>query len=80
MNILIGRENVWKSVEKEKFFNGETLFIGGGASDYIKQSDRALLKTHFPKAKIEMIPEAGHWVHAVKPIELFQSVENFLSK
>ncbi|MGB3464366.1 MAG: alpha/beta fold hydrolase [Cyclobacteriaceae bacterium] len=69
---------VGRGLEENDVFNGETLFIGGGASDYITNDDHPLIRKHFPKAKIEMIAGAGHWVHAVKPKELYESVENFL--
>lgn len=71
-------EEVGKGLDSDKSFDGETLFIGGGASDYIQETDHPLIKRHFPNSTIEMIPEAGHWVHAVKPDELFQLAMNFL--
>ncbi|MEL6557277.1 MAG: alpha/beta fold hydrolase [Bacteroidota bacterium] len=69
---------VGKGLDDDKSYNGETLFIGGGASDYIQETDHPVIKKHFPNSSIEMIPEAGHWVHAVKPNELFESVMKFL--
>lgn len=73
-------EEVGKGLNEGDVFTGDTFFVGGGASDYIQEKDHDLIKSHFPKARIEMIPEAGHWVHAVKPNELFQSVNTFLKK
>ncbi|REE01674.1 alpha/beta fold hydrolase [Marinoscillum furvescens] len=60
-------------------FSGPTLFIGGGASDYIQESDHDLIKDHFPDATIKMVPGAGHWVHAEKPKELGELVMDFLA-
>ncbi|MBE9532840.1 MAG: hypothetical protein IMF04_01850 [Proteobacteria bacterium] len=41
-----------------------TLFVRGGRSDYIKQSDEALIKRTFPQSQITTIEQAGHWVHS----------------
>ena len=71
-------EQVGKGLEAQDRYDGDTLFIGGGASDYIQAADHELIFKHFPKANIEMIADAGHWVHAVKPDELFELADGFL--
>ena len=48
----------------EAEFAGETLFINGGLSGYIKEEDEELIHHHFPFAHIYTIQNAGHWVHA----------------
>jgi hypothetical protein len=35
-------------------------FIRGGNSNYILDSDFESIRTHFPNATIETIPDAGH--------------------
>lgn len=60
-------------------YSGETFFIGGGNSDYIKPEDHKLIKTYFPNSSIVMISGAGHWVHAEKPVELSKAVLTFLT-
>lgn len=32
----------------------------------------------FPRADIQYIPDAGHWVHADKPLDFISSVISFL--
>jgi esterase len=56
-----------------------TLFIRGGNSRYIKDTDMPIIKDLFPKASLETIEGAGHWVHADKPKELFEAINPFLS-
>ena len=73
-------ERVGEGMEDTVQYNGETLFIAGGNSDYIKAEDHELIKSYFPQADIISIDGAGHWVHAEKPNELGQSVIEFLSK
>ena len=55
-----------------------TLFIRGGNSKYILDSDFEDIKVHFPNSSIETIPNVGHWLHAENPIEFYQIVTSFL--
>jgi esterase len=55
-----------------------TLFIRGGNSNYIKDSDFDLISKLFPNSAIQTIEGAGHWVHAEKPKELLQALKNFM--
>ena len=56
-----------------------SLFIRGGSSGYILDSDFEKIDQLFPNSEIETIEGAGHWVHAEKPQELFESVMEFIS-
>lgn len=59
-------------------FNGDVLFIKGALSLYIKPEDELLIKQLFPKAKIQTIEGAGHWLHADKPDATFEALRNFV--
>lgn len=59
-------------------FEGETLFLKGEKSNYILPEDEEMILQHFPKAKIETISNAGHWIHAENPSEFFQKSMAFL--
>lgn len=50
-------------------FDGPTLFLSGGASDYVTPDHRPVIKSLFPKARFAKLPQAGHWLHAEKPRE-----------
>jgi esterase len=54
-------------------FKKPMLFIRGGNSNYILDSDLENIRTYFPNATIETIPDAGHWLHAENP-ELFHEL------
>jgi pimeloyl-ACP methyl ester carboxylesterase len=54
------------------------LFIKGEKSDYIFNDDSKLINTMFSHANIISIPEAGHWVHADRPVEFFNVANRFL--
>lgn len=44
-------------------YAGPTLFIAGGKSRYIEAGDQAAIRAHFPAARLEVIPGAGHNPH-----------------
>jgi pimeloyl-ACP methyl ester carboxylesterase len=71
--------NIGKGLDEQEGYTEETLFIGGSKSDYITEADHADIKARFPKARIEMVDGAGHWVHAEKPRKLYELVVEFLS-
>lgn len=58
-------------------FNGLALFVAGGRSNYVQPEDTPLIKARFPQARIEVIPEAGHWVHVDAPGRLGDLVKGF---
>jgi len=55
------------------------LFVKGEKSDHIFNADK-LIPAMFANAKMVTIPDAGHWVHANKPVEFFTLVNDFLSE
>lgn len=59
-------------------FDGPTLFLSGGDSDYVQREHRDRIKSLFPKARFAKIPGAGHWLHAQKPREFEAAVRAFL--
>lgn len=73
-------EEVGGSIDEGVSFNGKTLFIAGGKSDYIKTEDHSIIESYFPGARMETVEGAGHWVHAEKPDELGELVLGFLKR
>ncbi|NNE87889.1 MAG: alpha/beta fold hydrolase [Silicimonas sp.] len=64
--------------ETNAAFEGATLFLSGGESDYVRDNYRADIKAKFPVARFARIPGAGHWLHAEKPREFEDTVRLFL--
>lgn len=59
-------------------YDGPTLFIKGGDSNYIQQEHWPDIQSLFSQAEIKVMADCGHWLHAQKP-QLFNStVERFL--
>lgn len=60
-------------------WDGPTLFLTGGESDYVQPDHRPAIRALFPRARFAKIPGAGHWLHADKPREFEASVRAFLN-
>lgn len=59
-------------------FEKPALFVRGGRSDYIQAEDEPLIRELFPKAEIQTIAQAAHWVHGDAPDEFVSRVLKFL--
>lgn len=59
-------------------FEKATLFLKGSNSNYIEDRDKTLIKKHFPKAKIQTVANAGHWLHAENSSGFYTLVIDFL--
>ncbi|MEL6719893.1 MAG: alpha/beta fold hydrolase [Bacteroidota bacterium] len=66
-------------VDDTSIFEEETLFVRGANSNYIQDEDIANIQSLFPKAQLETIPQAGHWVHAEQPQALLSLLNDFLA-
>lgn len=60
------------------YFENPTLFIRGGNSKYILDSDLPEIKKHFPNFELATIPNVGHWLHAENPKMFFEETAKFL--
>lgn len=58
--------------------NMPSLFVYGALSEYVSDTDRQLIQRHFSRAEFQAIDKAGHWVHAERPQQFKQVVEDFL--
>lgn len=71
-------QNLVAEINSEHPYNGNTLFIAGDKSDYIRPVDEEQILELFPSAKIKYLPGTGHWVHAQAPELLYKTVIDFL--
>lgn len=65
---------------KDKVFDKPTLFIKGEHSDYITKEHRQDVLAQFPQAKVKIITETSHWLHAEKPAIFNKLVSDFLKR
>lgn len=68
----------WPAAVQSRRYDGPTLFLAGGASDYVRPEYHDAIRAHFPRAEIDAIPGAGHWLHAEQPVAFLARVEAFL--
>lgn len=72
-------EEVGDNMNSTDYFSGPTLFLKGSKSEYVVESDMETIKSHFPMATIDTVPNAGHWLHAENPTAFLQKSLDFLS-
>jgi pimeloyl-ACP methyl ester carboxylesterase len=73
-------DSLRQPIESQIPFNCPTLFIRGEHSDYLTESDIPSIQKLFPLARLETVPQAGHWVHADNPAVFVQKVREFLAR
>ena len=73
-------ENVGEPLATGNTFSKPSLFIRGSRSDYIENEDLPLVNQIFPDNHLVTIKDAGHWVHAEKPVEFISTVRMFLGQ
>ena len=71
-------EEVGAALPEHTVFNHPTLFLRGGNSRYIIESDWEGIQRHFPQAVLDTIPNVGHWLHAENPKSFFEITARFL--
>ncbi len=72
-------EEIGENISTTASFEGPTLFLKGDASEYISSNDIEVIHCHFPKAQIETIDKAGHWLHAENPKQFFEKSLKFMN-
>lgn len=61
-------------------YDGRTFFLGGGLSDYITAEHQGAIARLFPRAAVETVAGAGHWVHAEAPERFLEALQAFLTE
>ena len=73
-----------RNIETAEFVKGvctlPTYFFRGDQSTYVLKSDEVSISNHFSNYNIITIENAGHWLHADNPNQLFNSVISLTTK
>lgn len=80
-NVAVLRSSIGeinRTIDARTGYDGPALFLRAGQADYIVDNDRPEILRLFPRARIETIHGAGHWVHVDEPDELIGHVRRFL--
>ena len=59
-------------------YSGPTLFLKGETSAYIQEKHRPVIRQMFPRARLQVVEGAGHWLHAEQPQVVNQLIGQFL--
>lgn len=60
-------------------FAGPTLFVTGGKSGYVQETDHGVMRRHFPAARIELMADSGHNPHMEARADFVDRVTTFSS-
>lgn len=71
-------DNLLAAPEATEPYEGEALFVRGGASPYVEDEDIGLILDWFPNARVETIAGAGHWVHVDAGEQLVELIRGFV--
>jgi len=66
------------AVDRVRPFQGRALFIAGKRSSYVLREHHTAIERLFPRASIEQLPDAGHWLHSEQPEQFLAIVQRFL--
>lgn len=77
--IAANLNQMFDGIRTDEKFQKPSLFIRGGASDYILPEDYPKIRNNFPNAEILTIEHASHWVHAEAPEQFYQISSGFLT-
>lgn len=67
----------WPYIPEGHAYDGPTLFLAGGLSPYIRPEHHAVMRRLFPQHRLEMIEQAGHWLHVENPTRFAALLEAF---
>ncbi|MBL7232273.1 alpha/beta fold hydrolase [Komagataeibacter oboediens] len=70
----------WPYIPEGYTYPGPTLFLAGGNSPYIRPEHYAIMRRLFPCYRLELIEQAGHWLHVENPERFAELLENFTEK
>jgi len=65
----------WPPVEGT--YDGPVLWLVGDRSGYTSDADFAAMRALFPAVARQVVPDAGHWVHADQPDAVIGALERF---
>ncbi len=69
---------VLKADSTEPVTGFPVIFLKGGNSNYLAESDAAGIRKVFPAAEFIVIQGAGHWIHADKPDDVIKYLRKLL--
>ncbi len=69
----------WDDPPGTQPYAGPSLFLCGADSEYVTPSAEPAILQRFPRARIERVAGASHWLHAEKPEQVIASLREFFA-
>lgn len=69
----------WDDPSGKQPYDGPALFLCGARSSYVTPEAHRDIIQRFPKAKIEFVADASHWLHADKPERVIAALREFFA-
>ncbi|WP_236974056.1 alpha/beta fold hydrolase [Membranihabitans maritimus] len=73
-------EKIIRALHSSNSFTKPALFIKGEKSHYLAEEDGSIIAPLFPQYQLNIIENAGHWIHADNPNRFYNVVRQFLHK
>ncbi|XP_010979068.3 sn-1-specific diacylglycerol lipase ABHD11 isoform X1 [Camelus dromedarius] len=64
---------------RQESYSGPALFLLGGNSKFVLPSHHPEIRRLFPRAQMQTVPNASHWVHSDRPQDFVAAVRGFLA-
>ncbi|XP_037362719.1 protein ABHD11 isoform X1 [Talpa occidentalis] len=64
---------------QQESYPGPTLFLLGGNSQFVRACHHPEIRRLFPRAQMQTVPDAGHWIHADRPQDFMAAIRGFLA-
>ena len=72
-------KEVSREIKPMKIYKMPVLFLKGENSDYILNKDLILIDKYFPESNVEIIKNAGHWLHSENQKDFINTVSAFIN-
>ena len=73
-------DQLTKPITAAASYDKPALFVRGGRSEYISETDLPSIEAIFTQAELVTIASAGHWLHADAMDEFLQILTDFMNK
>lgn len=72
-------DEIGRGFDSRLVYEGTTLFIRGGESDYITENDIPAMRHHFPNHEMITFEKSGHWIHVDAAEDFIGATERFMA-
>lgn len=82
-SLMNNLEKIMHGIDRPSGFSQQitgfpVIFLKGGDSDYLPESDYKDIQKVFPAAEFSVAENAGHWIHSDRPDEVIRNLKKLL--